>query len=183
MPYYGLITLRMYSCLMTDFYSLPKVQFRFRLALSRFLCPVLPSHFPKPKATSRTLPPNIKQKLPTKSPPPLPFHFHLIILSTKNRLVFIKLRSISSIDSPTFPFQSYSRAPLLGFKYLQPAFTIHKVASDAPLWAAIGGSDVEQLPSASTCYNTIKLPTYKRSSTLKANLRYAINSNAGFELS
>ncbi|PPD93618.1 hypothetical protein GOBAR_DD09449 [Gossypium barbadense] len=51
---------------------------------------------------------------------------------------------------------SYSRAPLLGFKYLQPAFTIHKVASDAPLWAAIGGSDVEQLPSASTCYNTIK---------------------------
>ncbi|XP_012490552.1 uncharacterized protein LOC105803099 isoform X3 [Gossypium raimondii] len=51
---------------------------------------------------------------------------------------------------------SCSRAPLLGFKYLQPAFTIHKVASDAPLWAAIGGSDVEQLPSASTCYNTLK---------------------------
>ncbi|KAG4215952.1 hypothetical protein ERO13_A01G211500v2 [Gossypium hirsutum] len=78
---------------------------------------------------------------------------------------------------------SCSRAPLLGFKYLQPAFTIHKVASDAPLWAAIGGSDVERLPSASTCYNTLKLPTYKRSSTLKAKLRYAINSNAGFELS
>ncbi|GMI80949.1 ubiquitin-protein ligase 7 [Hibiscus trionum] len=78
---------------------------------------------------------------------------------------------------------SCSRAPLLGFKYLQPSFTIHKVASDTPLWAAIGGSDVERLPSASTCYNTLKLPTYKRSSTLKAKLRYAINSNAGFELS
>ncbi|KAE8721910.1 E3 ubiquitin-protein ligase UPL7 [Hibiscus syriacus] len=58
-----------------------------------------------------------------------------------------------------------------------------EVASDAPLWAAIGGSDVERLPSASTCYNTLKLPTYKRLSTLKAKLRYAINSNAGFELS
>ncbi|XVE96542.1 hypothetical protein REPUB_Repub02eG0231500 [Reevesia pubescens] len=78
---------------------------------------------------------------------------------------------------------SCSRAPLLGFKYLQPSFTIHKVASDAPIWATIGGSDVERLPSASTCYNTLKLPTYKRSSTLKAKLRYAISSNAGFELS
>ncbi|XWS59572.1 hypothetical protein CRYUN_Cryun08bG0133600 [Craigia yunnanensis] len=58
-----------------------------------------------------------------------------------------------------------------------------EVASDAPLWATIGGPDVERLPSASTCYNTLKLPTYKRSSTLKAKLRYAISSNAGFELS
>ncbi|GLT89883.1 hypothetical protein SLE2022_078450 [Rubroshorea leprosula] len=78
---------------------------------------------------------------------------------------------------------SCSRAPLLGFKYLQPSFTIHKVASDAPLWATIGGQDVERLPSASTCYNTLKLPTYKRLSTLRAKLLYAISSNAGFELS
>ncbi|XP_028777115.1 E3 ubiquitin-protein ligase UPL7 [Neltuma alba] len=78
---------------------------------------------------------------------------------------------------------SCSRAPLLGFKYLQPAFTIHKVASDAPLWAAFGGQDVERLPSASTCYNTLKLPTYKRASTLRTKLLYAISSNAGFELS
>lgn len=78
---------------------------------------------------------------------------------------------------------SCSRAPLLGFKYLQPAFTIHKVACDVPLWASIGGQDVERLPSASTCYNTLKLPTYKRSSTLRAKLLYAVNSNAGFELS
>ncbi|KAL6988296.1 E3 ubiquitin-protein ligase upl7 [Sarracenia purpurea var. burkii] len=78
---------------------------------------------------------------------------------------------------------SCSRAPLLGFKYLQPTFTIHKVACDVPLWAAFGGQDVDRLPSASTCYNTLKLPTYKRSSTMRAKLLYAINSNAGFELS
>lgn len=78
---------------------------------------------------------------------------------------------------------SCSRAPLLGFKHLQPTFTIHKVACDLPIWATIGGQDVERLPSASTCYNTLKLPTYKRPSTLKAKLLYAISSNAGFELS
>ncbi|RVX11797.1 E3 ubiquitin-protein ligase UPL7 [Vitis vinifera] len=64
---------------------------------------------------------------------------------------------------------SCSRAPLLGFKHLQPTFTIHKVACDVPLWATIGGQDVERLPSASTCYNTLKLPTYKRPSTLRAS--------------
>ncbi|XP_076938832.1 E3 ubiquitin-protein ligase UPL7-like isoform X2 [Bidens hawaiensis] len=78
---------------------------------------------------------------------------------------------------------SCSRAPLLGFKHLQPGFTIHKVACDLPLWASFGGQDVDRLPSASTCYNTLKLPTYKRSSTLRTKLLYAINSNAGFELS
>ncbi|KAK1429424.1 hypothetical protein QVD17_11633 [Tagetes erecta] len=78
---------------------------------------------------------------------------------------------------------SCSRAPLLGFKHLQPSFTIHKVACDLPLWASFGGQDVDRLPSASTCYNTLKLPTYKRASTLRTKLLYAINSNAGFELS
>ncbi|KAH9298311.1 hypothetical protein KI387_029993, partial [Taxus chinensis] len=51
---------------------------------------------------------------------------------------------------------SCSRAPLLGFKHLQPAFTIHKVVCDTPVWAMFGGQDVERLPSASTCYNTLK---------------------------
>ncbi|KAL8045714.1 hypothetical protein ABFX02_08G132500 [Erythranthe guttata] len=35
------------------------------------------------------------------------------------------------------------------------------------------------LPSASTCYNTLKLPTYNRAGTLRAKLLYAIN--AGFK--
>ncbi|GJR59572.1 E3 ubiquitin protein ligase UPL7 [Tanacetum coccineum] len=78
---------------------------------------------------------------------------------------------------------SCSRAPLLGFKHLKPSFTIHKVACDIPLWAKFGGQDVDRLPSGSTCYNTLKLPTYKRVSTLRTKLLYAINSNAGFELS
>ncbi|KAL3532022.1 hypothetical protein ACH5RR_005543 [Cinchona calisaya] len=78
---------------------------------------------------------------------------------------------------------SCSRGPLLGFKHLQPAFTIHKVVCDVPLWATFGGQDVDRLPSASTCYNTLKLPTYKRLGTLREKLLYAINSNAGFELS
>lgn len=78
---------------------------------------------------------------------------------------------------------SCSRAPLLGFKYLQPTFIIHKVSCDTSLWAAIGGQDVERLPSASTCYNTLKLPTYKRASTMREKLLYAITSNTGFELS
>lgn len=78
---------------------------------------------------------------------------------------------------------SCSRAPLLGFKHLQPSFTIHKVSCDLPLWASIGGQDVDRLPSASTCYNTLKLPTYKRPSTLRNKLLYAISSNTGFELS
>ncbi|KAM2242414.1 hypothetical protein ACFX1S_009374 [Malus domestica] len=78
---------------------------------------------------------------------------------------------------------SCSRAPLLGFKHLQPTFTIHKVACDIPFWDTMRGHDVERLPSASTCYNTLKLPTYKRPSTLRDKLLYAISSNAGFELS
>ncbi|EPS71373.1 ubiquitin-protein ligase 7, partial [Genlisea aurea] len=78
---------------------------------------------------------------------------------------------------------SCSRAPLLGFRHLHPSFTIHKVVCDVPLWASFGGQDVDRLPSASTCYNTLKLPTYRRASTLRSKLLYAINSNAGFELS
>merc|ERR1711957_228176 len=46
---------------------------------------------------------------------------------------------------------SCSRTPLLGFAHLQPPFTLHKVS--------IRG-DGEKLPSASTCFNALKLPTY-----------------------
>ncbi|KAI4310449.1 hypothetical protein MLD38_035427 [Melastoma candidum] len=80
---------------------------------------------------------------------------------------------------------SCSQVPLLGFKHLQPTFTINKV----PLWAmSLFGQQPEvrmseRLPSASTCYNTLKFPTYKRASTTRARLPYAISSYAGFELS
>lgn len=32
-----------------------------------------------------------------------------------------------------------------------------QVACDVPIWATIGGQDVDRLPSASTCYNTLKV--------------------------
>ncbi|GIL45377.1 hypothetical protein Vafri_2627 [Volvox africanus] len=78
---------------------------------------------------------------------------------------------------------SCSRPPLGGFRYLQPPLTVHKVECDAGLFAVIGGRDVERLPSASTCYNMLKLPNYRRASTLKTKLLYSITSGAGFELS
>lgn len=41
-------------------------------------------------------------------------------------------------------------------------FYFTQVASDVPLWATLGGQDVERLPSASTCYNTLKVLHKKR---------------------
>ena len=79
---------------------------------------------------------------------------------------------------------STSRAPLGGFKHLQPPLTIHKVDCGGSPLAMIGvGKDVDRLPSASTCYNMLKLPNYKKLSTMKEKLLYAVQSNAGFELS
>lgn len=40
-----------------------------------------------------------------------------------------------------------------------------------------------RLPSASTCFNLLKLPNYQKKSILRDKLRYAISSNTGFELS
>lgn len=62
--------------------------------------------------------------------------------------------------------------------------SIHmQVHGNASPLAAFGGADVEWLPSASTCYNTLKLPNYRRASHLRKKLVYAIQSNSGFELS
>ncbi|CAI5530459.1 unnamed protein product [Closterium sp. Naga37s-1] len=52
---------------------------------------------------------------------------------------------------------SCSRPPLLGFKHLNPPLTIHKVNVDASMWATLGGPDVDWLPTASTCYNLLKV--------------------------
>ena len=58
-----------------------------------------------------------------------------------------------------------------------------QVACEASPLALLGGADVDRLPTASTCYNMLKLPNYRRASTLKKKLLYAITSNAGFDLS
>lgn len=63
------------------------------------------------------------------------------------------------------------RPPPLGFKDLEPRFTIQRVA------------DTARLPSASTCFNILKLPAFSSKAVLKEKLLYSINSGAGFELS
>ncbi|XP_076828121.1 ubiquitin-protein ligase E3C [Brachyhypopomus gauderio] len=67
---------------------------------------------------------------------------------------------------------SCSRPPLLGFKELYPAFCIHN-----------GGSDLERLPTASTCMNLLKLPEFCEQQLMRSKLLYAIESSSGFELS
>eukprot|EP00062_Callorhinchus_milii_P022092 gi/632979508/ref/XP_007906509.1/ PREDICTED: ubiquitin-protein ligase E3C [Callorhinchus milii] len=67
---------------------------------------------------------------------------------------------------------SCSRPPLLGFKELYPAFCIQN-----------GGTDLERLPTASTCMNLLKLPEFYDENLMRSKLLYAIESAAGFELS
>mmetsp|Transcript_26565 Transcript_26565/g.61840 ORF Transcript_26565/g.61840 Transcript_26565/m.61840 type:complete len:1033 (-) Transcript_26565:158-3256(-) len=66
---------------------------------------------------------------------------------------------------------SCSRAPLLGFKNLNPKFCVHRVA------------DSERLPTSGTCANLLKLPDYLSYATLKAKVLQAIRAEAGFDLS
>ncbi len=66
---------------------------------------------------------------------------------------------------------SCSRPPLLGFKELHPPFRISPGMGDS------------HLPSASTCMNLLKLPMFKDKETMREKLVYAIQSEAGFELS
>lgn len=95
----------------------------------------------------------------------------------------VKLMSPKEMSQLLKFVTSCSRAPLGGWKFLHPPFTIHKVDCDHSPLAYFGGKDVDRLPSASTCFNMLKLPNYQRTSTLRAKLLYAIGSSSGFELS
>lgn len=64
------------------------------------------------------------------------------------------------------------RAPPLGFAALTPAFTLQR---------ADGGD--QRLPTASTCFNVLKLPPYSSRQILRDKLRAAITANANFDLS
>jgi len=68
---------------------------------------------------------------------------------------------------------SSPRAPLLGFRFLNPSFCVHRADSD-------GGT---RLPSASTCMNLLKLPEYGDFETTKSKLLMAIEASTGFGLS
>ena len=75
-----------------------------------------------------------------------------------------------------------SRPPLLGFRHLQPQFTVHRSGvptSDAPDEAA----DTERLPTSATCLALLKLPPYRSVDELRSKLVMAITSHAGFDLS
>ncbi|KDP27971.1 hypothetical protein JCGZ_19051 [Jatropha curcas] len=70
-----------------------------------------------------------------------------------------------------------SRGPLLGFKYLEPLFCIQRAAGNANEEA------LDRLPTSATCMNLLKLPPYRSKQHLETKLLYAINAEAGFDLS
>jgi len=84
-----------------------------------------------------------------------------------------------------------TRPPMMGFKNLSPKFTITRVEvseTDLDFFDKIANfftqkQTPERLPTASTCFNLLKLPDYKNKSLLKSKLLLAIQSNAGFDLS
>ncbi|CAG8467534.1 1607_t:CDS:10 [Acaulospora morrowiae] len=94
---------------------------------------------------------------------------------------------------------SCSKPPLGGFRFLQPQFTVRLVSLEheqshesravlEPVKAFfnIGNSrsaSKGRLPTSSTCFNLLKLPAYSSKSIMREKLKYAINSNTGFELS
>ena len=67
---------------------------------------------------------------------------------------------------------SCSRPPLLGFSHLHPPFTIQYVENQ----------DGEKLPTASTCFNILKLPKYSNKKKMKDKLLLAIKSGSGFNM-
>ncbi|XP_020205693.1 E3 ubiquitin-protein ligase UPL6 [Cajanus cajan] len=70
-----------------------------------------------------------------------------------------------------------SRGPLLGFRYLEPLFCIQRAGGNASEEA------LDRLPTSATCMNLLKLPPYKSKEQLETKLLYAINADAGFDLS
>lgn len=89
--------------------------------------------------------------------------FWNVLASMNNKQQANLLRFVTSCERP----------PPLGFATLSPPFTIQRVGILR---------DGDKLPSSSTCFNTLKLPTYSSEKVMKERLLYAIESGAGFEL-
>ncbi|KAK7303645.1 hypothetical protein RJT34_14556 [Clitoria ternatea] len=70
-----------------------------------------------------------------------------------------------------------SRGPLLGFRYLEPLFCIQRAGGNA------SDEALDRLPTSATCMNLLKLPPYRSKEQLETKLLYAINADAGFDLS
>lgn len=69
---------------------------------------------------------------------------------------------------------SCDRSPPLGFRQLQPRFTIQK--------AALRSDATDTLPTSSTCFHVLSLPPYASAKVLREKLLLAIHSGTGFEL-
>lgn len=89
--------------------------------------------------------------------------FWRVVLSLNRKQQSDLLRFVTSCERP----------PPLGFGSLNPPFTIQRV----PILM-----DSDKLPSASTCFNILKLPTYSSEKVMRERLIYAIESGSGFEL-
>ncbi|KAK7388042.1 hypothetical protein VNO78_22844 [Psophocarpus tetragonolobus] len=70
-----------------------------------------------------------------------------------------------------------SRGPLLGFRYLEPLFCIQRASGNS------SEESLDRLPTSATCMNLLKLPPYTSKEQLETKLLYAINADAGFDLS
>ncbi|CUF74066.1 Hypothetical protein, putative [Bodo saltans] len=73
-----------------------------------------------------------------------------------------------------------SKPPLLGFASMNPPFSIRGVEEGSVLNFLV---DLDRLPSASTCFNLLKLPLYRNKSNMQDKLLQAIRSDSGFQLS
>ena len=89
--------------------------------------------------------------------------FFRVVASLDAREQALLLRFVTSCQRP----------PPLGFEHLNPRFTLQRIGVS---------SDDEKLPSAATCFNTLKLPTYSSEKVMKQKLLVSITSGAGFEL-
>lgn len=63
-----------------------------------------------------------------------------------------------------------SRLPLMGFKDLNPKFCIHK------------DPNIQKLPTVSTCFHMMRLPSYPSKEILKNKLLDAMLMSKGFDL-
>jgi ubiquitin-protein ligase E3 C len=73
---------------------------------------------------------------------------------------------------------SCSRQPLLGFSSLSPPPCVYQVRIRDDI-----DGNAAPLPTASTCFNLLKLPNYPSKELMKRKLVASIESEAGFELS
>ncbi|XP_065890414.1 ubiquitin-protein ligase E3B-like [Dysidea avara] len=91
---------------------------------------------------------------------------------------------------------SCSKPPLLGFAHMKPPFSVRCVQTTEEedrgdtvgsvlrgIFSVSKKQSTDRLPTASTCFNLLKLPNYNKKGVLREKLRYAILSKAGFELS